>query len=327
MPDFTNLNTNAFDNLSWESSKSSKGSKKVDRKIVRLLPDRPARVRFVTDPSGMKIHPDLCYFTTKDNTWAKYREARAWDGCKGDIEPTHIFIPVMDYEITHTGARRNRKDPLQEQIRPSDADIKKGLSYASAKDIMLVNVIFEPLKDERTGEPYPTFNKNADYDPKEGEMVILALSPAQAKALSDEMQTASKYTDFSFTEGLWTLIWNNPNKSNPSTWNLRLERDTNVPPLDTIPEIIDPLPILTEIRAMTELEVFGVGAVADDGGFSEEIVAAAEEQADTDEAPESNTRRSPAYVKGMLRKAGVNVPVRITNEDLYALATEHGVSA
>lgn len=329
MANFANLNAGAFDNLSWESSVSTGTGKRLDRDFYRLKPDKPTRVRFVTNPSGMQFVPEMCYFTTEDGTWAKYREAKAFDGCKGDIEISHKFVPVIDFEVTSTGGRRDRKDTLQQQIRPSDGDLKNKRNYASAKDVMIVNVVFDPLLDMQ-GNPVPVFGTNSDYEPQPGEVILLALSPLQARAFATEMETASKYADFSFAEGAWTLLWNNPNKANPSGWNLKMQRDLEVPPLEESElVVIDPLPILTAIRHLSEAEVFGGSTLVDDGGMNEEIVAAAmvEVQAEPENTTQSLGRRSPAYVKGMLRKAGVNVPLRITNEDLYTLAAEHGVEA
>ena len=321
MPDFGALNATAFDNVAWESSKSS-GTSRVDRSIYRLIPGKTVTVRFLTDPGAMEFVPELCAQHTADNTWVKYREARAFDGYKGDVTASHKFIPVVDYEITHTGGRKNRNDELQLQIRPSDTDIKNQRSHASAKDVMLVNVVYES----------GSLSKNPEYDPNPGEIVILALSPKQVEVLGNEMKTALKYkSDFTFTEGTWELLWHDTGKGGPAGWTLDATQ-ASAPPLDTAPDPIDALAILRDIRSIAEQEVFGTDTEAlslDDveAAFTEEDQAVVDEPAEEAQAPASAQRRSPAYVKGALRKEGIQVPTRISNEDLYALAEQHGIAS
>ena len=320
MPNFTALNAHAFENIAWESRKSSDGPSRVDRSIYRLMAGKAVTVRFLTDPGKMSFEESLCVMHTEDNTWVKYREARAFDGYKGDRDASHKFIPVIDYEVTHTGARRDRKDPLQEQIRPSDADIKNKRPYASAKDVMLVNVIYES----------GGLSKNPDYDPNPGQVIVLALSPKQVETLGNEMKTAIKYKpDFTFTDGAWELMWHDTGKGGPAGWELNIMQ-VDAPPLDTLPDPIDSLAILREIRAIAEFEVFGTGADTTDDIEEAMNQFASEDVADDDEpvpAPKSTVGRSPAYIKGVLRKKGVEVPNRISNEDLFALASEHGIAS
>ena len=344
MPNFNNLNVGAFDDIAWEGQSVSSGTTTTrhDRDVYRLKAGKAAQVRFLTDPGKMDFTPELCARATGDGSWVKYREIAAWEDVISKNNPdgriSHVYVPVADYELTNSGARKDRKDPVQRALKASDrelADEKWGKSYPKAKDMMLVSVVFEG----------GTFG-NEQYDPDPGSVILLALSPLQARALGDEMQTVSKYVDdFSFTTGVWTLLWDNPTPKNPSNWSLSLTQDRDVPPLDAAPAPLDGRQVIAAIRAATEAELFGLdeALAAVEEQADEEAVAAFEQAAAADDEdvpvwdrPENKQhlqpkaengdnpfkRRSPAWVKGMLKKHGVDFDPRTPNDQLYELAFE-----
>lgn|GEM_PF-5210593 len=343
LPNFKGLNVNAFDDIAWEGSSSgtSTGATRHDRDIYRLKAGKTVQIRFMTDPGKMDFDEALCMRSILDGSWVKYREIQAWEDVTSGNNPsgrvTHAYIPVADYEITQSGARKDRKDPVQRSLRASDrelADEKWGKPYPKAKDMMLVSVIYEG----------GSLSKDPKYDPEPGTVLLLALSPLQAKALGEEMQTVTKYVpDFSFTTGSWTLLWDNPTPKNPSNWSLSLTQDREAAPLSVIPQPMDARSALSAIRAATEQELFGldealaaVEAEADDEAAQAFEDAAAVEYVAVDEdvpkpaAPAAQAdgdnpfkRRSPAWVKGMLKKHKVDFDPRTPNEQLYELAFEN----
>lgn len=352
LPNFNNLNVNAFDDIAWEGAGAgtSTGATRHDRDIYRLKAGKPVQIRFMTDPGRMDFEDTTCMRSTLDGSWVKYREIQAWEDVTSGANPsgrvTHAYIPVADYELTQSGGRKDRKDPVQRTLRAADrelADDKWGKSYPKAKDMMLVSAIYEG----------GSFNKDAKYDPDPGTVLLLALSPLQAKALGEEMQTVTKYVpDFSFTTGVWTLVWDNPTPKNPSNWSLSLTQDREVPPLSVVPQPMDARLALGAIRGATEQELFGLDEVlaAVEADADDEAVAAFEEVAASEEVlaeedvpewdrPENKThllpkvtapvdadvdnpfkRRSPAWVKGMLKKHKVDFDPRTPNDQLYELA-------
>jgi hypothetical protein len=362
MPNFNKLNVGAFDDIAWEgsSSKDTIGVTRYDSDVYRLKTGKPVQIRFITDPEAMGFEPELCLRSTADGSWVKYREVAAWEDVKSKNNPegrvSHVFIPVADYELAGSNSRKDRKDPVQRSLRASDRDLadpKWGRPYPKAKDMMIVSVVYEEGQ----------FGSDPLYDPEPGSVILLALSPLQAKALGEEMQTVKKYvSDFSFTTGVWTLVWDNPTPKNPSNWSLSLSQDREAPPLSSAPEPLDARQVLLNIRKATEQDLFGLdeALAALEDIADEEAVAAFEEAASVEDvaaeedvavpdspkakqrlqpkvakakAPSGDNpfkRRSPAWVKGMLKKHKVDFDPGVPNDVLYEIAYEslpHDIAA
>lgn len=342
MPNFNQLNVNAFDDIAWEgSAKTSSTVIRYDRDVYRLKPGKTVTIRFMTDPGQMYDHSDLCLRSTEDGSWANYREVAAWEdvisGKNPDGRITHVFVPVADYELTRSGTRTDRKDPIHRALRASDRELvdqKWGRPYPKAKDMLMVSVIYV---DGSFGDP--------KYDPEPGTVILLALSPLQHQALRDEMKTATKYRpDFAFTNGEWSLTWDNPTPKNPSNWTLGLIQNEDVPPLDQTLDVLDARSVIKSVRAITEQELFGLDEalaaaeeLADEEAVAEfEAVASMEEEEIIVEQPPQQIKkpaskpstevdnpfklRSPAWVKGMLKKHNVEFDPRTPNDKLYELA-------
>jgi len=324
MPDFSSLNLNAFDSIPWES-KGSPGKQRLDRDIRRLVKGKPVTVRFITNPTKYHQQDDLSAFSTSDGSWVRYHEVNTSSGFKGDIQSTNWYIPTNNVLFLN-GTKTDQRDPLYEQVRLSKFDIQEGKTSPAVKEMLLVNVIYED----------GSFAKkpgSEQYDPVPGQQILLSLNPAQVKSMKQFMEHGIQFDpSFSWTRGSFTLTYHqDPSRGGSDAWYLSIKMN-DAPPLDTLPNPIDGMALLRDIRAQAEEEAFGADTEAvslDDveAAFTEEDQAVGDEPAEEAQAPASTQRKSPAYVKGALRKEGIQVPTRISNEDLYALAEQHGIAS
>lgn len=353
MPDFSKLKMNAFDSTSWEGSKTTTtSSTRHDKNIYRIKPNKPVTVRFITDSGDLYWDPELSVAAQEDGSWVKYREVAAWEDVVSKNNPngrvTHAFIPVTDTEMTQSGDVRDRKDPVQRVLQASDKELanpKWGKPYPQARDMLLVSVIFEG----------GSFNDDTQYDPEPGTLIFLALSPQQRKGINKTIQTGHNLMDnFTLTGSVWTLRWwhDTATDKGPQGWTLDVIQDREQPPLTHNPTPLDGRVELHNIRAATEQELFGLDETLSLDDEAEvvaafEELAAQEDVADEEDVPEWDRpenkthllpkgapavnvdgdnpfkRRSPAWVKGMLKKHKVDFDPRTPNDQLYALALKN----
>jgi hypothetical protein len=355
MPDYSKLNVGAFDDFAWESRGSSNTATvtRHDKSMYRLKRDKPVQVRFIGDPVDMSAPDELCMRSTPDGSWVKYREAVAEvdqiTRNNPDGRITHRFIPVADYEVTSSGVRKDRKDPVHRALKASDkelSDERWGRPYPKVADKMLVPVIYI---DGSFGDP--------KYDPEPGAVIILVFGPRQVKALAREYEAGMRHNNaFTLSHGVWTLLWDGTTE-----WELHLSFDNNVAPLSNVPQPIDARATLRAIRAETEQELFGLDkalAALEDIADVEAVaafeeVASVEDVAADEDVPEWDRpeakqhlqpkvaakaangdnpfkRRSPAWVKGMLKKHKVDFDPGTPNDVLYEIAYEslpHDIAA
>ena len=332
MNDFASINTgdDIFGAPAWQATAAA-GSK-LDQSICRIKKNKAVVVRFLTDPSAYDFDPDLCLFSNADGTWVKYREVTAFakpEHLSNGNTLSHRYVPVADYKINGLGERTDRgvRDPLQTLVVPSDAEMQRDYPpmFAQAKDILLVNAVFEE----------GSFNNDSKYDPTPGSVIILALSPLQRKFLETEYKTALKYSpDFKFTAGAWSLLWHNET-GKAADWKLDLKQDTGYVPMSSVPEPINGANIIRAVRRECEKEAFASveSMLADDAAEAAAVEidivesferAIAESTPAVDAAVSDAPRRvSIAYMKGKLREAGVDFAVRSTNDEIEALFIQH----
>ncbi len=332
MNDFSSLNSgdDIFGSPAWTSTKAA--GTKLDSAVCRMKKNKRVVVRFLTDPTKYDFDPSLCLFSTADGTWVKYREVKAFakpEHMSNGTTLSHRHVPVADYKINALGERTDRgvRDPLQQLVIPSDAEMARDYPpmFAQAKDVLLVNAVFEE----------GSFNDDPKYDPAPGAVIILALSPLQRKFLENEYKTALKYSpDFKFTAGAWNLYWHNET-GKAADWKLDLSQDVSYPPMSSVPEPVNGADILRAVRRECEREAFATvegmieADAAEDAAVEIDLVEAFERSV-TAPAPveaqavgDAPRRVSIAFMKGKLREAGIDFPVRIANTDLEALFAEH----
>lgn len=282
------------------------------KKICWTLPQgRKIRVRFVTDPATMQA----------DHGWCMYREVNAFSGLIGGAEMPNGLkeFPVDDFEITtdpETGRRMKtrKKDPLLARVRPSKWDMEDGRNYASARDRVVCNVVYE------NGE----LEKKEQYNPSEGQLILLKMSKSAYGDLKNAFETY-KDVDENFTPigQVWDLLIDGKG----ATARLVVSRVKGEPPVD-VPDPIDTVAWVNDLRAAVEQFVENL-----DGGIAAEgtqVVSRDEEEIEIVEQYEANltsapagvdwTSIAPAAIKRKLTEKGVQVPARIRNDELIELA-------
>lgn len=292
------------------------------KKVTFNLPKgKKIRVRFVTDPASMAL----------DHGWCAYREVTAYNGLVGgyDLPNGMREIPVDDFEVIvdpEDGKRKKRakRDPIAQRVRPGKFDLQDGRSFASASDKVIGNVIYIEGNLE----------KKTQYDPAPGTHILLKFSKS---AFQDILTTFATYRDadvnFDPTAATWDLLVDG------TPTRLIITRVKGEPPVDDLPDPLDTVVWVNDLRKAVEkaveeidaaaegtmLDPDGDGVVEEEGEILEDFVAA--HQTDTVHA-ESGVDWSdmpPATIKRKLAalKPPVSVPAGISRPDLIELAKQH----
>lgn len=310
MANFANVDDDLLNGeVEWSKSGGSK-------KICWSLPQgRKVRVRFVTDPATMSA----------DHGWCLYREVNAFNGLIGGAEMPNGLkeFPVDDFEIVtdpETGRRmKTRKnDPLLKRVRPSKWDMEDGRNYASARDRVVCNVVYE----------HGELEKKEQYNPSSGQSILLKMSSSSYKDLKNAFDTY-RDVDENFTPigQVWDLLI----EGKGATARLMVTRVKGEAPIN-MPDPIDTVAWVNDLRSSAERFVFGLDSAAEDEGTQ---AFYGDDEADIVEQYEANvtsagnaggvdwTSIAPTALKRKLVAEGVTVPQRIRNDELIELAKSH----
>jgi hypothetical protein len=284
------------------------------RKVCWSIPSgRKIRVRFVTDPATLSA----------DFGWCFYREVNAFNGLIGGAEMPNGLkeFPVDDLELLtdpETGRRMQTRKPdiLLKRVRPSKWDMEDGRNYASARDRVVGNAVYE------SGD----LEKNTQYNPAPGQLILLKMSKTGYGDLRKAF-AIYKNADPNFTPigAVWDLVI----EGKGATARLIVTRANGEPPVD-MPDPIDTVAWVNDLRASAEKFVFGLDSAAQEEGTTsfygddDEIVDQFEANVTAQGVGVIDwTSIAPTALKRKLVAVGVNVPQRIRNDELIELGKLH----
>lgn len=309
MANYANIDEDLL-NGDVEWAKSS-GSKKV---CWSLPAGRKIRVRFVTDPATMGA----------DHGWCLYREVNAFSGLIGGADMPNGLkeFPVDDFEIIadpETGRRmKTRKaDPLLKRVRPSKWDMEDGRNYASARDRVVCNVVYEGGDLE----------KKEQYNPGPGQLILLKMSKSAYGDLKNAFETYRDVDDaFTPVGSAWDLLI----EGKGATSRLLVSRVKGEPPVD-VPDPIDTVRWVNDLRTAAERFVAELDYGMTEDGISVEYGEdAVVEQFEANvtqprDAGVDWTSIAPTAIKRALLADNVSVPARIRTDELIELARAHNL--
>jgi len=283
-----------------------------NRKVCWSIPaGRKIRVRFVTDPAT----------ASADFGWCIYREVNAFSGLIGgeEMPPGLKEFPVDDIEILtdpETGRRMQTRKPdiLLKRVRPDKYAREDGRNYASARDRVVGNAVYEDGDLE----------KNTQYNPSPGQHILLKMSKT---AYGDLKKAFAIYNnaDPNFTPigAVWDLII----EGKGATSRLIVTRVNGEPPID-MPDPIHTVAWVNDTRAAAEKFIFGLDGAREEVtesfyGDDDEIVDQFEANITSASSEIDWTSIAPTSLKRKLIAVGVNVPQRIRNDELIELGKLH----